>query len=174
MSGYTQLTQGQRYQLEVLLKAGHNQTMIANILAIHKSTVSRELRRNRGLRGYRPKQAHEKAMQRRHEKAKTHIPLTTWVLEPRTNFRSACIQNKVSRSATNGFTSISIETNIKEVISINICVARRNVVSDTANKIAGDAFPTASALMNVQLLLPINLESATGKAIRLSVKDIKA
>jgi hypothetical protein len=67
-----------------------------------------------------------------------------------------------------------IETNIKEVISINICVARRNVVSDTANKIAGDAFPTASALMNVQLLLPINLESATGKAIRLSVKDIKA
>ena len=80
MSGYTQLTQGQRYQLEVLLKAGHNQTMIANILAIHKSTVSRELRRNRGLRGYRPKQAHEKAMQRRHEKAKTHIPLTTWVV----------------------------------------------------------------------------------------------
>ena len=45
MSGYTQLTQEQRYQLEVLLKAGHNQTMIANILAIHKSTVSRELRR---------------------------------------------------------------------------------------------------------------------------------
>ena len=87
MSGYTQLTQGQRYQLEVLLKAGHNQTMIANILAIHKSTVSRELRRNRGLRGYRPKQAHEKAVQRRHEKAKTHIPLTTWVLEPGTNFR---------------------------------------------------------------------------------------
>lgn len=80
MSGYTQLTQGQRYQMEALLKAGHNQTMIANVLATHKSTVSRELRRNRGLRGYRPKQAHEKAMQRRYKKPKTRIPLTTWVL----------------------------------------------------------------------------------------------
>jgi transposase, IS30 family len=38
--------------------------MIANILTVHKSTISRELRRNRDLRGYRPKQAHEKAMQR--------------------------------------------------------------------------------------------------------------
>ena len=77
MSGYTQLTQGQRYQAEALYKADHNQTMIANVLTVDKSTISRELRRNRGLRGYRPKQAHEKAMQRRHEKLKTHIPLTT-------------------------------------------------------------------------------------------------
>ncbi len=74
MSDYTQLTQGQRYQMEALLKAGHNQIKIATILSIHKSTVSRELRRNQGLRGYRPKQAHVKAMQRRYEKPKTHIP----------------------------------------------------------------------------------------------------
>ena len=80
MRVYTQLTQVQRYQVEALYKAGHNQTMIANILTVHKSTISRELRRNRGLRGYRPKQAHAKAMQRRHEKLKTHIPLTTWVV----------------------------------------------------------------------------------------------
>ena len=80
MSDYTQLTQGQRYQMEALLKAGHNQIKIATILSIHKSTVSRELRRNQGLRGYRPKQAHVKAMQRRYEKPKTHIPLTTWVM----------------------------------------------------------------------------------------------
>ena len=80
MRVYTQLTQVQRYQVEALYKGGHNQTMIANILTVHKSTISRELRRNRGLRGYRPKQAHAKAMQRRHEKLKTHIPLTTWVV----------------------------------------------------------------------------------------------
>ena len=80
MSYYTQLTQGQRYQMEALLKAGHNQTMIATILSIHKSTVSRELRRNQGLRGYRPKQAHVKAMQRRHDKPRNHISLTTWVM----------------------------------------------------------------------------------------------
>ena len=73
MSGYTQLTQGQRYKIEALLKTGHNQTMIASVLTVHKSTISRELKRNRGLRGYRPKQAKEKAMQRRHEKPQTHI-----------------------------------------------------------------------------------------------------
>ena len=55
MSGYTELTQGQRYQVETLYNVGHNQTMIANILTVHKSTISRELRRNRGFRGYRPK-----------------------------------------------------------------------------------------------------------------------
>ena len=80
MSGYTELTQGQRYQVETLYNVGHNQTMIANILTVHKSTISRELRRNQGLRGYRPKQAHAKAMQRRHEKLKTHTPLSTWVV----------------------------------------------------------------------------------------------
>ncbi len=57
MSGYTQLTQAQRYQIEALLKAGHQQTEIAEVLGVDKSTISRELKRNRGLRGYRPKQA---------------------------------------------------------------------------------------------------------------------
>ena len=38
---YTQLTQVQRYQVEALYKTGHNQTMIANILTVHKSTISR-------------------------------------------------------------------------------------------------------------------------------------
>ncbi|MBT5471900.1 MAG: helix-turn-helix domain-containing protein [Nitrospina sp.] len=41
MRVYTQLTQGQRYQLEALYKAGYNQTMIANILTVHKSTINR-------------------------------------------------------------------------------------------------------------------------------------
>lgn len=62
---YTQLTQEQRYQIYALLKAGHNQTEIAQLIAVHKSTLSRELRRNRGLRGYRPKQAHQFALSRR-------------------------------------------------------------------------------------------------------------
>ena len=80
MSGYAQLTHGQRYQIEALLKTGQTQTMIANVLIVHKSTISREIRRNRGLRGYRPKQAHERAMMRRYEKPRTRIPFTTWVL----------------------------------------------------------------------------------------------
>ena len=54
MRTYTQLTQEQRYQIYALKKTGHKQMEIANVVGIHKSTISRELRRNQGQRGYRP------------------------------------------------------------------------------------------------------------------------
>jgi len=54
---YQQLTQEEQYQIFALLKARHTQSEIAMILDRHKSTVSREIQRNAGLRGYRPKQA---------------------------------------------------------------------------------------------------------------------
>jgi IS30 family transposase len=79
MSSYKQLTQEQRYQIYARLKAGHNQPEIANIVRVHKSTISRELRRNRGRRGYRPKQAHQFALSRR-KKARYRIGASTWVL----------------------------------------------------------------------------------------------
>jgi len=61
------------------MKAGHNQTEIARYIHVHKSTISRELRRNRGLKGYRPKQAHQLALSRR-KKATPRIAVSTWVL----------------------------------------------------------------------------------------------
>ena len=76
---YTQLTQEQRYQIHALLKMEHQQTEIAEYLGVHKSTVSRELRRNKGLRGYRPKQAHQKAMSRR-DHSRRRINPETWLL----------------------------------------------------------------------------------------------
>lgn len=79
MRSYTQLTQEQRYQIYALLKAGHNQIEIAYFIKVHKSTVSRELRRNRGLKGYRPKQAHQFALNRR-KKASCRIEASTWTL----------------------------------------------------------------------------------------------
>ena len=60
----TQLTREQRYQIYALLKAGHDQSETATLLGCHKSTISREMRRNRGQRGYRPKQAQELAVAR--------------------------------------------------------------------------------------------------------------
>jgi len=75
---YNQLTQEQRYQIYALLKMGHNQSEIANVICVHKSTVSREWRRNRGQRGYRPKQAHHKAMSRR-KWDRRRIQPQTWV-----------------------------------------------------------------------------------------------
>lgn len=64
MSIYAHLTQEERYQIYALMKAGLLQTQIASLLGRSPSTISRELRRNRGQRGYRPRQAHERAQQR--------------------------------------------------------------------------------------------------------------
>jgi len=75
---YTQLTQAQRYQIAVLNKAGLFQTEIAQLIGVNKSTISRELRRNRGLRGYRPIQAHRLAVERRQEKVKPSITPEQW------------------------------------------------------------------------------------------------
>lgn len=83
MRHYTQLTQEQRYQIYALMKAGLNQSEIAAIVGVHKSTVSRELRRNRGLKGYRPRQAHQLAMHRRHTKAQPRVLDEDWRLVER-------------------------------------------------------------------------------------------
>ena len=53
MGSYTQLTQDQRYQIYAFMKAGFSQNSIATEIGVHKSTVSRELSRNRGQKGYR-------------------------------------------------------------------------------------------------------------------------
>jgi transposase, IS30 family len=54
---YKHLTRDERYQIAILLKAGKRQNEIAVLMNRHPSSISRELTRNRGQRGYRPKQA---------------------------------------------------------------------------------------------------------------------
>lgn len=76
MSGNTQLTQDLRYQIYAYLKAGFSQTDTAKQIGMHKSTISRELSRNQGQRGYRPKQAHNMAKNRR-TKANRFIKMTS-------------------------------------------------------------------------------------------------
>jgi transposase, IS30 family len=63
---YQHLSREERYQISALLKEGLTQSQIAHNLGRHKSTISRELTRNRGLRGYRPKQADQLATNRSH------------------------------------------------------------------------------------------------------------
>ena len=70
MSNYKQLNQAQRYQIEILKKAGKNQKEIAALLGVSESTISRELTRNQGKKGYRPKQAQIKADNRKKQAAK--------------------------------------------------------------------------------------------------------
>lgn len=65
LKDYHQLTQALRYQIEILKKAGKNQKEIAELINVSPSTISRELQRNKGKKGYRPKQAQIKADNRR-------------------------------------------------------------------------------------------------------------
>lgn len=75
MQKYAQLTEHQRYQIYILKKVEHNQAQIAATLGVSPSTVSRELKRNTGQRGYRPKQAQMKTIKRR-QNAKKYIKMT--------------------------------------------------------------------------------------------------
>ena len=75
---YHQLTREERYQIKVLLKTGQNQSKIAKALGVDKSTISREVRRNRGQRGYRPEQANDLAKARCRKKMKLQISSETW------------------------------------------------------------------------------------------------
>lgn len=61
---YKHLTEQERYQIDDLLREGYSQIMIASQLGRSGSTLSRELRRNKGERGWRPRQAHMKADER--------------------------------------------------------------------------------------------------------------
>jgi len=67
---YQQITQEERYQIYALKKEGLSQTAIAKNLSRDKGTISRELKRNKGLKGYRPKQADEMAKEREKKKPK--------------------------------------------------------------------------------------------------------
>lgn len=64
--GYHHLTQAQRCQIYGFKGSRMNQQKIAKELGVSQATISRELKRNAGKRGYRYKQAHEMVTLRMH------------------------------------------------------------------------------------------------------------
>ena len=80
MKKYKQLTLAQRYQIQSLLEAGLNQSTIAKQLRVHRSTISRELKRNISSRGrtaskYIGEHAQRKT-NHRHSTKNKHVLLT--------------------------------------------------------------------------------------------------
>jgi IS30 family transposase len=61
---YKHLSREERYQIHSLMKARQNISQIAVMLGRHRSTISRELARGQGQRGYRAEQACKLAQQR--------------------------------------------------------------------------------------------------------------
>ena len=73
MKTYKHLSQEQRYHIYALRKAGFSQKEIAQEIQVSPSTICREIRRNQGLKGYRPQQAHRYACIRRSHAARLNV-----------------------------------------------------------------------------------------------------
>lgn len=74
---YNHLCCEQRYQIEVLLKSGNTQKQIAELLGVHRSTISREIKRNtpkagKGANDYRASNAQRRVYLRHKLKPKAH------------------------------------------------------------------------------------------------------
>jgi len=70
MNTYQQLTYEQRCQISVLNKSKSSQRQIAELVGVSQSTISREINRNTGERGYRHKQAQTLSDNRRKDLCK--------------------------------------------------------------------------------------------------------
>ena len=79
MNGYRRLTQVDRNRIKDFLILGLSQTQIADKLKVHKSRISREIKRNSGQKGYCFKQAQRKAQER--QACRTNVRKWTAPLE---------------------------------------------------------------------------------------------
>ena len=76
---YRQLTLEQRYQIGTCLRIGMKRSEIARMVEVHRSTITRELRRNAGESGkYNPSRAFRIAKNRHRDKWKHRIDAATW------------------------------------------------------------------------------------------------
>jgi len=78
---YKHLSREERYQIYSLVKAKQTISEIARLLGRHRSTISRELSRGRGQRGYRAEQACNKAKKRSlGSRNAKRVPPSVWPL----------------------------------------------------------------------------------------------
>ena len=78
---YRQLTQEQRYQIWACLKMKMKRSEIARMIGVHRSTITRELRRNASGRWkYNPSRACRMTRDRHEQKRKYRIGEATWEL----------------------------------------------------------------------------------------------
>lgn len=108
---YHQLTREQRYQIASYLDCGLNQRQIAEKVGVHKSTISREVRRNRNRtpRGYLPRHAHLLTLGRRHAKVRRRLHRRHWAAVRRLLRRELSPEQIAQRARLEGVFGISHE-----------------------------------------------------------------
>lgn len=118
---YTHLTEYERYQIDEMLREGFSQLSIAERLDRSPSTLSRELNRNRGVRGWRPQQAHHKATERLAARGRSnvrHASASAWeYAQERLQEEQWSPQQIACRLTQEGMVSISHETIYKRILA---------------------------------------------------------
>src|SRR5271170_3531604 len=149
-AGYHHLTYEDRCQIYALTQSGLSQAAIARQLGVDRSTIKRELDRNTGARGYRFKQAQEKASQRRRTAScaprKMKPELVTLIEEKLMQEQGAPIRSAAGwrkmatvRSATSASTSMFGKTRKTAETFMSSCV------TTVKNTTSGRAKPQAVA-----------------------------
>ena len=178
MTRYRQLTSGERYALSALRKQGCNQAAIARTLGRHRSTISREVRRNskdRAGRVYRPDLADDYARWRR-GRSRRNERFRPW------DWRrvEACLRQQWSPEQTAGWLrrkaqlSISHETIYRYVwrdrkqggsLYLHLRCSPKQRRNGTDPTIPEVGWPANVPSVNDPLVLSIEAESATSKPI---------
>lgn len=110
---YHHLTRDQRCQLYTLKRRGDSISLIADELKVHRSTLYRELKRNTGKRGYRFKQANEKALDRRliaSNRKQKMTDITTAIIEEKLLMQWSPVQISGWLKRQVGMTAVCYET----------------------------------------------------------------
>lgn len=108
---YQQLTLEERTMIYGFCKVDYSISKIAKELGRNKSTISREIQRNTGKRGYRPRQADEMAIERK----KSAYKAVKWTSE---------IEDRVSNLMKEKWSPEQISAWLKKYNSITICHQR--------------------------------------------------
>ena len=171
---YTHLTQDERYQIGILAKAGHDKSEIARLMERHKSTISREMTRNRGARGYRPKQAHALSQSRiRAAQNSPRVAAGTWAIVAVKLAETWSPEQISGYLKVNGQAGVSHEA-IYQHIYADKRAGARCIVRCAVRRRAGNVMAVANDAVRSPIRCPLicaqpswlnGAASATGKAI---------
>ncbi len=113
---YHHLTYDKRCQIYILKERGDNLGSIANALGVHKSSISRELKKNSGKKGYQYEEAHKQSKERKASHSKKMTPQMIIIIEEKLKMQWSPVQIS-GRFKEQGSPSISHETIYKHVWS---------------------------------------------------------
>lgn len=117
---YKHLTEEERYHIDDLRRDGISQNKIAKLLGRSPSTLSREINRNQGERGWRPRQAQTKAMERlttRGSNNASKVSDEAWKYAQEHIIKDQWSPEQIAgRAALEGLSSISHETIYQRIL----------------------------------------------------------